>query len=83
MQVTVSHRLKPADRTLRWVSNPSKPSSLDATGTWVIQDTLDGLEPTLGSVCIIQPSSNPRNPTAVVVVPGMVLGPHPAPKIRE
>lgn len=78
MQVKVPRSLKPADRTLRWIMHPYDPSSLDATGIWVIEDTLDGYEPTVGSVCIIQSSSNPRNLSAVVVVPGMKLGPHPA-----
>lgn len=55
------------------------PSRLSATGVWVIISTLDGFVPTLGSLCLIQPSSNPRAPQYVRIDPGMRIGSHPAP----
>jgi len=61
----------------RWENG--KPSRIPAYGIWVIVATADGFIPTIGSLCLVQPSTNPRHPQYVQIEPGMKLGSHPAP----
>lgn len=75
LQVDVPWDLRAA---FRWETG--EPSRIHAFGIWVIVATADGFVPTIGSLCLVQPSDNPRNPQYVQIEPGMKLGIHPAPR---
>ncbi len=74
LQVDVSWDLR---ARFHWENG--RESRIHAYGTWVICATFDGFVPTVGSLCLVQPSSNPKNPQYVKIAPGMKIGSHPAP----